>query len=333
MVGGEETKFLHEAKPLIQVWSPPKEDISILRVKPYSLQAIPLRGFMAFAPPTEPSYIAGGLLDAGGRIIIAGVPKIGKSRFALNFAFSLATHRPFLDLAVSGLPRVLFVQFEVSEGRFRQRVNSIARKWRIQPDNDVPLHLITLPNLKLDAGQGAYEFRRMVQTFKADVVFLDPMTKLHTADESDQQSMVRLLDIIDDVVDDTGCAVVIVHHQRKSREGESWAKIRGSGYIAGWPDSLLVLDRHGDSGDRKVEAILRNGEGFIKSIKFNDDHTMTVVGSEDDSMRNFLIQAMIDDIGAGKKQLASLASKTYSKDISMVYRLISIMEAEGTQFP
>ncbi len=333
MVGNQMTEFLVEGKPLIQDWTPPKAETKIFRVRPFSLQAIPLRGMMAFAPPSQPAFVDGGLLDAGGRVLIAGVPKIGKSRFALNFAFSLATSKPFLGLKTNGLPRVLFVQFEVSENRFRQRVNAIARKWHIPPDNDVPLNLITLPSLKLDKGQGASEFRRMIRVFKAEVVFLDPMTKLHTADENDQQSMVQLLDTIDDIVDETGTAVVIVHHQSKARESESWARIRGSSYIAGWAESLLILDKHGDSGDRKVEALLRNGEPFTKSIRFGEDHTMTVVGSEEDSMRSFIVQQMIDDPGANKKALASMTSKTYGKDINQVYGLIRAMEAEGTQFP
>ena len=333
MVGDQETKFIVEGKPLIEDWSPPKSETKIFRVRPFALQAIPLRGMMAFAPPSQPAFVEGGLLDAGGRVLIAGVPKIGKSRFALNFAFSIATSKPFLGLKTNGLPRVLFVQFEVSENRFRQRVNAIARKWRIPPDNDVPLHLITLPSMKLDKGQGAYEFRRMIRAFKADVVFLDPMAKLHTTDENDQQSMVQLLDTIDDIVDETGTAVVIVHHQSKARESESWARIRGSSYIAGWAESLLILDKHGDSGDKKVEALLRNGEPFVKIVKFSDDHTMTVVGNEEDSMRNFILTQMLFDPGASKKDLASMTSKSYHKDIAQVYGLIRAMEDGGTKFP
>ncbi len=333
MVGDQQTKFIVEGKPLIQDWSPPKSETKIIRVRPFALQAIPLRGMMAFAPPSQPAFVEGGLLDAGGRVLIAGVPKIGKSRFALNFAFSIATSKPFLGLKTNGLPRVLFVQFEVSENRFRQRVNAIARKWRIPPDNDVPLHLISLPSLKLDKGQGATEFRRMIRAFKADVVFLDPMAKLHTSDENDQQSMVQLLDTIDDIVDDTGAAVVIVHHQSKAREAETWARIRGSSYIAGWAETLLVLDRQGDSGDTRVEAIMRNGEPFVRSIRFGDDHTMTVIGNEEDSMRNYMLQIMFDDPQASKKDIAGRASKNYHKDISQVYILIRAMEAEGTAFP
>jgi len=330
-VGDNSCRYILKKDPLIKEYTPDTTDAPHLRIKPFATSAIPLHGYMAFAPPDEPEFIESGILDAGGRVIMAGVPKVGKSRLALNMAFSLATGQKFLGFETSSLPRTLFIQFEVSEKRFRQRVNSIARAWRISPDNDLPFYLTTLPSLKMDSRDGLVEFRRMLQVFKAQVVFLDPMVKLHTGDESDVQDMQKLLDALDDIIDDLGVSIVIVHHFKKSAEQEGWARIRGSSYIPAWADTMLLMDKQKELV--KIKGVLRNGEDFTKVVRFEDNHTITVIGDEEELVRQVILKVLTDNPATSRKDLVARVGRETNVEQQMIYTVMQELADGGAMMP
>jgi len=300
------------------------------------MQAIPLRGYMAFAPPEQPPYMANGLIDHKGKIILAGPPKIGKSRLALNAAFSLVTAQPFLGFDTYRAARVLFLQFEIAEPRFRQRVNGVARALKIPPDNDLALHLITLNSLRLDAGEGVREFKKLVRATRAEIVFLDPMAKLHTGDENEQADMQQLLNTLDDCIEELGISVILVHHISKPGGGEqreAWARLRGSSYIPAWADSMLILERASPDALPQVRSVLRNGEDFVRVIKFTSNHTLKVVGDIDEAMRDWIQELLYSEPGLSRKQLAMRAARAWSQDIGDVLAMMKRMEKAGTVLP
>lgn len=334
-VGTAECSYINIVGPpkTLPVWTPPIADATPLHGRQsFAMSAIPLRGMMAFAPEENQYFIGGGLLDSRGKMMIAGVPKAGKSRLALNLAFSLATGRPFLGFPTMHFPRVLFVQFEVSEFRFRLRVNSIARHWNIPPDNNIPIYSLTLPSLRLDARGGTDELRRLVRAVEAEVVFLDPMVKIHTGQESEQSEMQQLLNTIDDLIDELGISVVLVHHMNKNSEAESWARIRGSSYIPAWADSLLLIGKDTREAKPSVAGILRNGEDFMRYISFKEDHTVEVIGTIQDAMRTTILELMWEP-GITGKVIQTKVAKMYNLDIAEVAATIKVMRGEGHNIP
>src|SRR5207253_1113505 len=78
-----------------------------------------------------------------------------------------------------------------------------------------------------------------------DVLVLDPFVALHARDENEQSQMGPVLQAIQRIMSETGCAVVLVHHTRKggswnpsSRKPISSAEARGSGALPGAADQL-----------------------------------------------------------------------------------------------
>lgn len=326
-------EFVHQASPLLLPFWPPITNATPAQVRPFSLQAIPLRGYMAFGPPEQPQLVASGLLDGQSKVILAGVPKIGKSRLALNFAFALATKTDFIGFPVLKAARVLFIQFEVSERRFRMRVNDMARAMKIPPDNSLDFFLITLPRLRMDVREGISEFYRLVRVCKADVVFLDPMVKLHTGNENEQSDMQVLLNTLDDAIEDLGISIVLVHHLSKAGDGESWARIRGSSYIPAWADSMLIMERASQDAPPQVRGILRNGEDFVRAIKFEANHTLQLIGDIRAAMKDAIKDEVFLSVGLNRKQIAAKVAKVFNADIAEVFGVMKVLETEGFALP
>lgn len=338
-VGTQEATILKSTTPLLR---PLFDDIPAhlpLTSRPVPMQAIPLRGYMSFAPPEEPPMMENGILDMRSKMVLAGPPKIGKSRVALNLAFSLALGQPFMGYAVYKMSRVLFLQFEISERRFRQRVNGIARALKIPTDNNVPLYLQTLPYLALDSASGGWLLRRYIRALSADVVILDPMVKLHTGDEKEQSDMQGLLNNLDDIIEDTGVSIVLVHHTRKpaggvkSSGGEAWASIRGSSYIPAWTDSNLIMGRPTPGATPVIQGVLRNGEDFTRAIKFGNNHLMEVIGDLKAAIDLSIKDMFMEEPGLGRKALATKVAKLWAADMTDVWMAMKRVEDSGFSLP
>jgi hypothetical protein len=299
------------------------------------MQAIPLSGMMSYTPP-EPSHFMGeGVLDTGGRLIIAGEPKVGKSRLALYMAFCLATGNPFLTFDTHGYPKVLFLQFEVSEFRFRERVISVAASMGIKNDNSLPFYMHTMPSLRLDTGRGISELRKVVKSFGAEVVFLDPMVKLHSGDEKEMQ---LLLNNIDELIDETSAAFIIIHHLKKPQSGSSqsetaWERMRGSSYIPAWVDTGLVIGKRSRDAYPSVSGFLRNGPNFSRFVKFNDDHTVSTIGDINKTIEQAITSECWGNPSWSKKQIIEKIAKDYNMNPAQVQTSYQKMLNDGQKLP
>ena len=339
MIGTSQTKFIVQADPYLNDYVPTLADAKPLRVRPSNMQAIPLSGMMSYAPPEPSHYMEGGLLDTGGRLIIAGEPKVGKSRLALYMAFCLATGHPFLTFETHEYPRVLFLQFEVSEFRFQERVISVAKSMGIPADNDLPFWMHTMPSLRLDTGGGISELRKVINSFKAEICFLDPMVKLHSGDESNQQEMQLLLNNVDDLIDETGCAFIIIHHLKKPQGGQgsqsetAWERMRGSSYIPAWVDTGLVIGKRSKDAYPAVTGFLRNGENFSRFIKFNDDHTVSTIGDISSTLEQAITTETWGNPSWTKKQILEKVAKDYNMSVPQIQTTYTKMEASGQKLP
>lgn len=67
-------------------------------------------------------YIIDGLLEKGEQALLFGQPKVGKTFFAIQIAVAAATARPFLSWGISQPRKVLYVNFEMGERVFAERV-------------------------------------------------------------------------------------------------------------------------------------------------------------------------------------------------------------------
>jgi len=170
----------------------------------------------------------------GGFTAVIGAPKSGKTWLVAWFAAA----------AAAANLKVIFVEEEGAREVLRDRLAPF-----LQPDpskfNDA-LRIAYRKGIRLDDEKS---LRRLIDACRnVDLLVLDPWVALHGQDENEQSQIGRVLQAIQRIISETGCAVVLVHHTRK---GDSWNKnskkpvssadARGSGSLAGAADQLIAV--------------------------------------------------------------------------------------------
>ncbi|MHB2208534.1 AAA family ATPase [Methylobacterium sp. CM6257] len=168
-----------------------------------------------------PGYIQPGLS------IIAGKPKTGKSWLSLNLGLAVATGGLALGNVQVKQGKVLYLALEDNERRLQLRLRQC-----LQDQQGIPADLyLDTECPRLDAG-GAEAIREWVDlTENARMVIVDVFTKIRperlssdTAYEADYKALGPLKEL----ADETGIAVVVVHHTRKMAAEDPFETVSGT---------------------------------------------------------------------------------------------------------
>lgn len=206
-------------------------------------------------PPTEPVLLD--TFDVGDKIPIIGSSKSRKSFFLLQLALMLASGRDFLFWRTAKQHRVLLIQLEVKEAHYWRRVHNLARAMGVTPEMiGDRLHVASWRGHEIKPGQ----IRALARRHHAQVIMLDPLYKLVPGDENLAVDMKPVLAEFDQLAEETGAAVLYVHHNPKGRAGDRDARDRGagSGVIARDFDAAIYLTDHKEDGLLVCETLLRN---------------------------------------------------------------------------
>lgn len=207
----------------------------------------------AAAPLHDP--VLGDLFDLGDKCWLIGSSKARKSFCALQLAISVATGRPFMAWQVAKPRRVLLVQLEIKDDHFHRRVNRMARSMRVTE----------IDNLSIVNGRGSNidmaGIRRLAIKHQTELVIIDPLYKLLSGDENSAEVMGAVMRHVDRIAEESGAAVMIVHHERKGHAGDRQAVDRGagSGTLARDYDAALYLAAHATEPETVVvSCVARN---------------------------------------------------------------------------
>lgn len=178
--------------------------------------------------------------------ILGGEPKCCKSFLALAMAVSVASGTPCLGrFPARRTGKVLLFPAEDSLAIVRQRLQGIADAAQVLFAS-LPIDVITAPTLRLDIPADRQRLLLTIQKLRPLLLILDPMIRLHRADENDATQMAALLSFLRELQRRFTLAVVLVHHARKdshsTRPGQA---LRGSSELHGWGDSNLYMRRKG----------------------------------------------------------------------------------------
>lgn len=221
----------------------------------------------------------GGLLPRGGKAIVGGISKVGKSLLVMDWALSLSSGRPFLlQFSIPQPYRVVLLQGEISEASMHRRLNQMLNGQDINNTLD-NLYLMNEKNLKLDKPRDLRILSEALSKIKPDVFILDPLYKFHIGDENRVSDMMRFFDNFDSLLSEHDMAGIIVHHFGKPSEvkKEGAQQLRGSSSIFDWGDSYLILNRmqgRDSKGYLKVSFELRNDEDPAPLYIHRDPETL-----------------------------------------------------------
>ena len=163
-------------------------------------------------------------LDAVG--LIGGGPKVGKTWLGLDLAISVSSGTPALDLfAVEHPGPALVYLAEDSLPAIRARVAGICAHRSIDFQS-LPLHIVTVPGLRLDCAADRARLDHAVAELQPRLLLLDPLVRLHRADENRSADIAELLG------------------RRRRRSLAPWRKPKTSANMRGsWRSITLASDR------------------------------------------------------------------------------------------
>lgn len=194
--------------------------------------------------------------------MINSVAGVGKSTLIRNLILSLATGRPFANIAPWRKPRrVVLLDFETRLRRLRKDINKmldafsseeralVDENFHVICDrlvNDEPLSLSTVEHMA--------RVVRDVRAFRADIVIVDTISAAFAVQEENSNSEVMrvILKPLARMAREAQTAILGAHHVGKggSEEGRGEKVYRGRGASAFGTFPSLVLNLTADSTDR-----------------------------------------------------------------------------------
>jgi RecA-family ATPase len=218
-----------------------------------------LRGRQAFQPQpanilasTEPEQIEWvwqGYAPSGGLVMMCAPPKTGKSTHAYHLARAVAAGEPF-----AGQPTT---QGSVLILALEERRQDVANRLRA---------LGAGPNVYVHSGPLRSDAVPEIATFvlqqRVNLIIVDTLPRFWMLDnENDAAKVGAAMTHILALARDTGAAVLLLYHLRKS-PGQDGADIRGSGDIFAHVDVALIMRRRerGEPNERVIVSYSRYDE-------------------------------------------------------------------------
>jgi len=193
--------------------------------------------------PDRQRWLIQGLWAEAAVGCIGGTPKSGKTWLALEMALAVASGTPCLGRFPVPKPgTVLMYAAEDPAPAMKDRAAELVRARRLDLDR-LAVGLITEPALRLDVPGHQLRLSATVEALKPRLLVLDPLVRMHRADENSSSEISELLGFLRGLQRSHGVAIAVVHHVRKSGAGQPGQALRGSGDLHAWGDSNLYLLR------------------------------------------------------------------------------------------
>lgn len=215
----------------------------------------------ALKPREKPRAIVQGMLRSRSVNIVYSQPGQGKTNLLLDLLMAVA--KGAAEGWLPGMPgkdgsfsqpgftveqgSVLWVDVDSGEDIIAERLAAFSRGYNAPPDT--PFYWLTFPTPTITASKGMPALTAYAKSIKASVIVFD--TLLRTAGVKDENSseMDAAMQGYRRLAEETGAAVIIIHHQRKPASGKNGegeragATLRGHSSIEGGIDASFLIER------------------------------------------------------------------------------------------
>lgn len=185
----------------------------------------------------KPPFVVDEFLPATGVAMIAAPPKARKSWSVMQLAHAVANGTQWLGFNVPEPKKVLYIQAELPNWQVASRMTQMFG------DDPLPnvafFHTYGANLMEDDDLQGLLD---AIQSYGAELVIIDPVANFWQGDENSSSSVNAFFDQITKI-QKLNCAVVLVHHARKTDVNErlSPQHQRGSNVWFARPDAIMTL--------------------------------------------------------------------------------------------
>lgn len=240
-------------------------------------------------PPTE--FIVEGLIPRECVAMWFGRADSLKTWLMFSMAVALSEGKPWLGKYPTKKCKVGIVDYETGKKNTRKRL------YMLRAGKNENLGVSSFSKLKPNTA----EFWNELGKHGFDVVFIDSLRRANQGgDENDSGEAILPLELAGEFADETGCAVIYIHHARKEAE-DGWPAFRGSAAIEDQVDCAYVVRKAELSESKKAVEIkcIKPGdmtmpEPFAAEVEFNDSARTAVVRSSERT-RTFDGNKMTDD--------------------------------------
>jgi archaellum biogenesis ATPase FlaH len=172
---------------------------------------------------TQLEWVIEGVLPVAGKGIIYGPPSSGKSTFCLRMSIAIATgERQFLEWAVNGKRKVLFMSFEMGHIELKDFFQTM----KITPEQSLLLqqNFFLFPvghTWSLNLLENKTKLIQWIEDKDIDVVIFDSLGTTIPGKINDDETVNNLNTFLNkELCRDRGVSYFFVHHPRKPQGGE-----------------------------------------------------------------------------------------------------------------
>jgi hypothetical protein len=257
------------------------------------LKALPIR---------TPEPVVENLIFEGETVLLAGRPKVGKSRLVHQLAFAIEAGAPFLGLGVPKRRTVLIVDLENRPGALRDRLIRIAGQGASAPN----LFVCSSQSLHDDVinatEEGVGRLQAMIKKTGADVLIIDPWRLWLGADENNAEEVVRGLRALSSLRDSRPTlTIIIIHHVRKERfdsprklltDPSLWVEsVSGHHALISHVDACYGLERQRDEAGEEwtvFGGVARNTDPRVLLLEDDEETLRFEVRQSEDALQAVL---------------------------------------------
>lgn len=309
------------------------------------------RAFEAFSVdewvnmPDDPADViigdggGGFVMDAEGKLAVAGPTGVGKTNLTLRLGRALAEGSSFLGLPVPQPRRVLHLALEGSKRTYRRR---LAKVWAdASPEAAGRYHLARLQVNVVTELDGLDE---MLRRYQPEVLIIDPLRNAHALDENDSRQVAELTSVLDGLIDRHGCALIFNHHSRKAspfaRKGDEGIDgVRGSTAFTGWLTACVNISRKPKTPDTLLLDWVktRDTEEALPALEL-DFQRATInytfsARSEEVDLEDLILNAVFHNVTIKKADLVATICQQTGAGVQKVQGLAVQMAKDGKLAP
>jgi hypothetical protein len=302
-------------------------------------------------PPIE--YIAGKLFELPSLNIVYGAPGTLKSFLIADLLICAAVGEEWLPPApwqpgakgfVTKASPVMWLDFDNGRRRTHDRFAALGKARNLPAD--IPLYYYSMPDPWLQSTDKASIGYLAQRAISRDVklICIDNLGCVTGDAEENSGDMVQVMSHFRQLAEDTGAAVCLIHHQRKSNGGNSRAgdSLRGHSSIEASLDLALRIEREPSSPIINMRATKVRGEDLppLRAIFTYDNDQGGILntarfyglGEEDASgikaIENAIYEILESD-SMNKTQLAKEVSKEVGEGINSVRNVIDVLISQS----
>jgi RecA-family ATPase len=210
----------------------------------------------AFKEREPLQYIIGGLFPLPSLSIVYGASGSLKSMLLADAMANVVKGKSWLGREVIKAP-ALWIDFDNGKRRTHERMEAIAR--HLDLPEEAPFYYVSMPHPPLDAGsqESIAELQNRIESRGIKLVIIDNLKLISPNQDENSDGMSKVMSNLRYLAENTGCAVVVIHHQRKGNgktNGRIGESIRGHSSIEASLDLALLVTRDGDSDFIEIKS-------------------------------------------------------------------------------